>query len=148
MQVSSRLDSELSELEEALLDAHLARCAACRLFADDLETLTDTLRTAPLLEPSLRFHPPRRRTRVGIAHTGSAAAAAIVAAIALGNFIDLGSAPARISASDIQTAHDRMILKEQLMEEMDGATVRPPKRVPRGFEAAKNATVSPMQGAR
>ena len=148
MQVSSRLDSELSELEEALLRAHLARCAACRSFADDLETITDALRTAPLVETSMRFQLPRRPARVGVAHAGSAAAAAIVATIALGSFVGLGSAPARISASDIQNAHDRMILKEQLMEEMDTAAVRPPKRVPRGFQAAKNATVSFTQGAR
>ncbi len=146
MQVSLRLDSELSELEEALLAAHLARCAACSSFADDLETVTETLRTAPLVEPALPFQLPRRRARLGVAQVGTAAAATITAAIALGSFVGLGSAPARISASDIETAHDRMVLKEQLMEEVDITTIRPVKRVPRGLVAAKDATVNLSQG--
>lgn len=148
MQISLRVDSELSELEEALLAAHLGRCAACSSFADDLETLTEALRTAPLVEPPVRFQLPRKRARFGVAQAGTAAAATITAAIALGGFVGLGSAPARISASDIQNAHDRMILKEQLMQVMDTTIVRPAKRVPRGLQAAKNATVSPTQGAR
>lgn len=145
-QVSLRLDSELSELEEALAAAHLERCAACRAFAVDLEALTETLRAAPLEEPSVRFQLPRRRARIGVAHMGTAAAATITTAIALGSFVSLGSAPARIAASDIQNAHDRMILKEQLMDALD--TAPPAKQVPRGVEAAKNTTVSPIQGAR
>ena len=67
MQASLRLDSELSELEEALMAAHLARCAACRSFAGDLETLTGTLRTAPLVEPSVRFQLPHRRALLNLA---------------------------------------------------------------------------------
>ncbi len=119
MQASLRLDSELSELEEALMAAHLARCAACRSFADDLGTLTDTLRTAPLVEPSMQFQVPRSRLRFGVAQAGTAAAATITAAIALGGFVGLDPAPARISASDVQSAHERMFLKEKLMQDMD-----------------------------
>lgn len=142
MQASLRLDSELSELEEALMAAHLVRCAACRSFADDLATLTDRLRTAPLVEPSVQFEVPRRRLRFGIAQAGTAAAATITAAIALGAFVGLDPAPARISASDVESAHERMFLKEQLMQEMDTPNAPLKKRVPRGFEAAKDATVS------
>ena len=148
MQASLRLDSELSELEEALMAAHLARCAACRSFADDLETLTHTLRTAPLVEPSVQFQIPRRRLRFGIAQAGTAAAATITAAIALGAFVGLDSAPARISASDVESAHERMFLKEQLMQDMDTPNAPLKKRVPRGFEAAKNATVSVTRSPR
>jgi UDP-N-acetylmuramyl pentapeptide synthase len=141
MQASLRLDSELSELEEALMAAHLARCANCRSFADDLGTLTDTLRTAPLVEPSVEFQIPRRRLRFGIAQVGTAAAATITAAIALGGFVGLDPAPARISASDVESAHERMFLQEQLMQDMDTPNVPLRKRVPRGFEAAENAIV-------
>ena len=148
MQASLRLDSELSELEEALMAAHLARCPACRSFTDDLGTLTDTLRTTPLVEPSTQFEVPRRRLRFGVAQAGTAAAATITAAIALGGFVGLNPAPARISASDVQSAHERMFLKEQLMQDMDPPLVPLKKRVPRGFEAARDATVSATRSPR
>lgn len=45
---SLRLDGELSELEGALLDAHLARCADCRAVADGFDASTLVLRSAPL----------------------------------------------------------------------------------------------------
>ena len=145
MHASLRLDSELSELEEALMAAHLARCAACRSFADDLEKITYRLRTTPLVEPSVQFQLPRRRARMGVAQAGTAAAATITAAIALGGYAGFGSSHAQISASDIQSARDRMILKEELMQQLDNTTVRPAKRVPRGVVAAKNATVNSTQ---
>jgi len=144
--VSLRLDTELSELEEALVAAHFRKCAACRAFAVDLQALTETLRAAPLAEPSVRFQLPRRRARFGVARAGTAAAAAITAAIAVGGVIGLDSSPARISASDIQNARDRMILKEQLMQDLEGTTARPARQVPRGLVAAKDATLNPTHG--
>jgi anti-sigma factor RsiW len=45
---SLRLDGELSELEGALLDAHLARCAGCRELAAGFDASTAALRSAPL----------------------------------------------------------------------------------------------------
>jgi predicted anti-sigma-YlaC factor YlaD len=45
---SLRLDGELSELEGALLDAHLARCGGCRSIADGFGASTTALRSAPL----------------------------------------------------------------------------------------------------
>lgn len=45
---SLRLDGELSELEEALLDAHLARCAGCHAVAEGFGASTIVLRSAPL----------------------------------------------------------------------------------------------------
>jgi predicted anti-sigma-YlaC factor YlaD len=45
---SLRLDGELSELEGALLDAHLARCAGCRVVVDGFTASTTALRSAPL----------------------------------------------------------------------------------------------------
>ena len=49
---SLRLDGELSELEGALLDAHLARCAGCRVVADGFGSSTTALRSASLERPS------------------------------------------------------------------------------------------------
>jgi predicted anti-sigma-YlaC factor YlaD len=45
---SLRLDGELSELEGALLDAHLARCAGCQAVAEGFGASTIVLRSAPL----------------------------------------------------------------------------------------------------
>jgi anti-sigma factor RsiW len=45
---SLRLDGELSELEGALLDAHLTRCAGCRAIAQGFDASTAALRSAPL----------------------------------------------------------------------------------------------------
>ena len=137
--VSVRLDTELSELEEALVGAHLRRCTACSAFAMDLETITGTLRAAPLAEPSVRFQLPRRPARFGVARAGTAAAAAATVAIAVGGVVGLHPSPPQISASDIQNARDRMTLKEHLMRELDNTTVRPVQQVPRGLEAAKDA---------
>jgi hypothetical protein len=46
--VSLRLDEQLSELESALLDAHLKGCPACRSFSAAAELTTDEVRAAPL----------------------------------------------------------------------------------------------------
>src|SRR5690242_3964885 len=45
---SLRVDDELSELEGALLDAHLARCAECREFEAAAAGSATLLRAAPL----------------------------------------------------------------------------------------------------
>jgi predicted anti-sigma-YlaC factor YlaD len=43
---SLRLDGELSEIESALLDAHLLRCAGCREVAESFAASTAALRSA------------------------------------------------------------------------------------------------------
>ncbi|MCW2965992.1 MAG: hypothetical protein JWO17_3244 [Actinomycetia bacterium] len=45
---SLRLDGELSELEGALLDAHLARCTGCQAVVERFGASTTALRTATL----------------------------------------------------------------------------------------------------
>src|SRR4051794_19607041 len=45
---SLRLDGELSELETALLDAHVSRCADCRGAVAGIEAATVAIRTASL----------------------------------------------------------------------------------------------------
>ena len=145
--VSLRLDTEVSELEEALAATHLRRCAACRAFAVDLEALTETLRAAPLVEPSVRFQLPRRRARIGVARAGTAAAATLTAAIAIGGVAGLHSSPSRISASDILTARERISAKEQQLAALESTEVGSAPQTPLGIEATERTTLDPNRGA-
>jgi anti-sigma factor RsiW len=79
--VSLRLDGELSQLEGALLDAHLARCSACAAYAADVDGLTRDLRSALLesLEQPIAV-PRRRRIPLRLANVSAAAALLAVAA--------------------------------------------------------------------
>ena len=144
--VSLRLDTELSELEEALVAAHLRRCTACSAFAVDLETITGTLRAAPLEEPTFQFQLPRRPARFGVARAGTAAAAAATVAIAVGGVVGLHPSPPQISASDIQNAQDRMTLKEHLMRRVGQHHRSTGAASPSGSGGCQGCDVNPTQG--
>jgi anti-sigma factor RsiW len=77
---SLRLDGELSEFEQALLTAHLARCEPCRMFAAELDAITTRLRDAPLepLEQPVVL-PSRRRISTRPAEIAAAAALMLTA---------------------------------------------------------------------
>jgi hypothetical protein len=78
---SLRADGELSELEEALLDKHLASCAACSAFDDRLQTASELLRAAPAEAPSVRFRMPAPApARFPVAWRIAVAAIAVAAA--------------------------------------------------------------------
>ena len=80
---SLRADGELSELEAALLDAHLGRCPACTEFAHGFEDVAGALRATRLERPApLALSLPRRRLRA--LHT--AAAAVVVAGAGIAAF--------------------------------------------------------------
>jgi predicted anti-sigma-YlaC factor YlaD len=77
---SLELDGELSQVEQALLRAHVGCCAACAGFARDLDGLTQELRTAPLPRPRLSMSVRRRNTGMRGLQLGAAAAAILIAA--------------------------------------------------------------------
>jgi hypothetical protein len=83
--VSAELDGRLSEFEQALLDGHLASCAACSDFRASAVRFTYELRTAPLerLEQPVAVA-PRRRISFRIA---PAVAALAVTAVGLGSIL-------------------------------------------------------------
>jgi predicted anti-sigma-YlaC factor YlaD len=62
---SQRLDGELSELEQALLAAHVGRCDACREYEESVSAAVLVLRAQPLeqIEHPVAV-PVRRRTLV------------------------------------------------------------------------------------
>ena len=79
--VSLALDGELSELDAARLEGHLAGCAACRELEHELAGLTVALRAAPLEQLSRPISLPQRvRWSLRPLQVGAAAAAVAVAA--------------------------------------------------------------------
>src|SRR5439155_23151048 len=84
--VSLRLDGELSELEGALLEAHLARCADCAAFAAGSDAATIVLRGAPLeLTAPVVVRVPRPGKRVLAMVTAAALVGAAAVLGALGD---------------------------------------------------------------
>jgi hypothetical protein len=77
-------DNELAELERKLLDAHLARCAGCRRFAERVAAVAEALRRESLQQLSYPVSVPFWRRRAVYARFRAAGAAAAVAAMALG----------------------------------------------------------------
>jgi predicted anti-sigma-YlaC factor YlaD len=75
------LDGELSEVESALLSAHVGRCAECAEFARDVDVLTQELRAMPCIRPRMPRIPARRRSSgVRVLQLGVATVAIVIAA--------------------------------------------------------------------
>jgi anti-sigma factor RsiW len=79
--MSLRLDDELSQLEGALLDGHLARCPDCATYAAEVTGVTDQLRSAPA-QPLAQPIAVRRRRRMPVRLANVSAAAALLAVAA------------------------------------------------------------------
>jgi len=78
---SARLDGELSELEEAQLDAHLHGCPECQTYERRIEAAAGLLRAEPLVQPSLPvIAAVRRRPRLLRLNVAAAAVSIAVAA--------------------------------------------------------------------
>jgi len=82
--VSLRVDGELSQLESALLDAHLASCRPCGEFVRDVQAQTMLLRTASLQRAPEIGQLRRAERRIAPLVASLAAAAALVVAMLLG----------------------------------------------------------------
>jgi predicted anti-sigma-YlaC factor YlaD len=82
---SLRVDGELSELESALLDAHLGGCHSCRAFAQGTESVAAALSVARLEEPApFALKVPRRRRARRVFRSAAVATLVLVAAIVAG----------------------------------------------------------------
>ena len=129
--VSMRLDDEISELEDALLDAHLRRCPACREFEDSVRSAVVVLRTQPL-EPIEHPAVISGRRRLKMRSSTMASAAAVVAAI-VGVTTVLSTqaskrpttpTPAPIPAADVRDDQDIKQLRALRVIQLGG---RPPR---------------------
>ena len=85
--VSLQLDDELSQLEEAMLHAHVARCEPCRAYAVEVAAATRELRGAKQeqLERPIAL-PRRQRVSFGTVQVAAAAAVAL-AAVGVGGLL-------------------------------------------------------------
>lgn len=97
---SLRVDGELSELEGALLDAHLGRCADCRAYAEGVTGTTAALRSAPLeLATPIVVAAPARPGRIV---AGLVAATLVVLAAIVGGLVrenTIGGAASTVAAT-------------------------------------------------
>ena len=100
------LDDELSELESALLAAHLRKCPPCAAAVEAMRAFTAALRAAPPERLERRLFFPGRRSRAGHLAVRLAAAAVLATlAAGLGFFVgsvgDDRSRPAPPTSSEI-----------------------------------------------
>ena len=127
-----RLDTELSEFEQALMAAHLERCEACRAFAADVRGFTVELRGALLERPGEPVALPAR-PRVAFRNVQVAAAAAVfVVAAGLGGIfgsLPAGSGDRATQAAPLAGANPDAQLRALRVEELKDAAqdaARPP----------------------
>jgi predicted anti-sigma-YlaC factor YlaD len=81
-QISLELDEELSQLERAMVAAHLERCPECLAYEREVAAFTTALREAPLEQMTSPV--AVRRTRRYVAARLQVGVAAAVAIVALG----------------------------------------------------------------
>jgi hypothetical protein len=115
---SLHLDSRLSDFESALLDAHLAHCDDCRVFAGTAAWATEALRTAPLEVPTTAFaYPLRRRSRFRGLGAGSIAAVGAVAALIAAVNLQLSSGGRPTATAHVDPGV--LTLKQRQMDQLD-----------------------------
>jgi anti-sigma factor RsiW len=119
-QVSLELDGELSQLERAMVAAHLERCPDCRAYESEVTAFTRLLRQAPLKEiesPVVVRRP--HRTIAARLQAGVAAAVAVAALGAASQVAPEGEDPARSPSESrqIQYPSQRQIQGEQAILE-------------------------------
>ena len=139
--VSLRLDGQLSEFEELLLEAHLDRCPDCKAFAANVAGLTNVLRATSLEQPSVTFEAPRR-TRARAVGLRAVSAAAAVAVVGLSGIVSLQLSASRPRPGASAAAERKLIgLKERQMDELNGLAQRVNRHVRPSLASAEQVTV-------
>ena len=127
--ISLRLDGELSELAEKMLESHLARCAGCDAFESDLAATTGLVRTTPLelLEQPIAL--PRGRRLALVRPVSAVAATAAAVALGLAAFLNLPSSGTLAAVPAVRIANaDNSDL--ELQRGMRAALLRPGSELP------------------
>jgi predicted anti-sigma-YlaC factor YlaD len=113
-------DAEITELEQAGLEAHLRDCFECRAHAERLRGVAALVRGLPLEEPGRPLLPAPRRHRYGRLQL-VASAAAVAAALALGSLAGALSSRGGSSAAPQKAATHRLQIEQSLLALMAGA---------------------------
>jgi Putative zinc-finger len=136
---SLRVDTELSELEDALLEKHLEGCPSCRSFATRIAATTELVRAAPPEKPEI-VYPLLGRRPISLPVGRRTAIVAIAAAAALGSFVGSwlqrpAPAPAPASVPQVSFLTRDMNQLRQLPRQTprpEPAPVRTPGEPPEG----------------
>ena len=127
--ISLRLDGELSELAEKMLESHLARCAGCREFESSAAAATGLVRTAPLELPEQPIAAPRGRRLALVRPVGAVAATAAAVALGFAAFLNLPSSGTLAAVPNISSANAGNT-DLQLQRGMRAALLRPESELP------------------
>jgi predicted anti-sigma-YlaC factor YlaD len=119
--LSLELDGELSRIERALVDRHLAVCGDCTAFAAEVRGFTQALR-AESLEPLARpiQLPSRRRVSVRPVQVAAAAAVAMIA-LGIGSLstsVGVGVGERLTPAAGLPVDEDKDQLRARQMREL------------------------------
>ena len=119
---SAALDGELSELDGARVQAHLATCAPCAAFAATAAGTSRLVRATPLEEPAIPIVLPGRRLAVARKLQVVAAAAAVTMTIGLSAAVGtLGTAPS-VRHSPSARASAKLRFPDQELKMLDRAS--------------------------
>jgi predicted anti-sigma-YlaC factor YlaD len=128
--VSLELDCDLSRIERALVDRHLAGCAECRAFAIDVHAFTDRLRAAPLEPLEQPIQLPGRGRLTARSFQVAVAASVAVAAIgvaSLSSSLRGDSLGAKVTPVSAEPSKDQMRQRQlqQLTDRISQTLPRP-----------------------
>jgi predicted anti-sigma-YlaC factor YlaD len=126
---SLRTDGELSELESALLDAHLRRCDSCVAFARGADEVAGALRAAQLERPA-----PLVIASRGVRHAGLRAlqvAAAVVVVVSAGTVAAVSGPSGAASAAKPVAMVASMDSPDRLRELRRASLVEKVREIPR-----------------
>jgi anti-sigma factor RsiW len=138
--VSLRLDGQLSEFEELLLEAHIERCPDCKAYAANVTGLTAALRATPLEQTSVTFEAPRRR-RARTVGLRAVSAAAAVAVVGLSSIVSLQLSASSSRPGTASTELRVIGIKERQMNALNGPAQRVSRRVRPNLAAAEQMTI-------
>lgn len=113
--ISASLDEELPELELERLRAHLRGCAACFIWAEQVEAATLELRRTPLETPSLPVvlaRGGRRRVAAPVALAAAAAASLLAAFGSQSALMGHEAGPSSGLARQLSLAADREFARQ------------------------------------
>jgi predicted anti-sigma-YlaC factor YlaD len=101
---SASLDGELSELDAARLEGHLAACPTCSAYAATAAGAAQLVRQTPLEQPSFPIVVPGRRLAVARKFQVVAAAAAVTVTVGLSVAVGTISGPSAARSSSHRSA--------------------------------------------